>query len=457
MARTTTTTQSPPVISTQPQSVAKPNQISRDASQGRCRRRSNPIIHPISVLFGFLKSINYWNSFWVLAVPAFGFYLATSTPLLWPTAVFSVVYYFVTGLGITAGYHRLWAHRAYTATVPLRIYLAATSAGALQDSIRTWSSDHRAHHRFTDTLKDPYSVRKGLFYSHIGWLIFKQDASLKGRTSIADLDRDPVVMWQHNYYIPLALGMAYAFPALVAGALWSDPLGGFIYAGILRVMLVQQATFCVNSLAHYLGAATFDDHRSPRDHVLTALLTLGEGYHNFHHEFPNDFRNAVDWWQYDPTKWAIRLWFWCGLVSEVKTFNQNVIERGRMQQEVKTLEGKERLLLSMQGGAVGSGAAAATETLWSWDEFQRATSLKVATGPRRDLILVAGIVYDVASFLAVHPGGESLLRSAVGKDATALFNGGVYNRASPFSFPFTPSLLAYLAAGLYFPLPLSLL
>ncbi|KAK3062218.1 stearoyl-CoA 9-desaturase, partial [Teratosphaeriaceae sp. CCFEE 6253] len=138
--------------------------------------------------------------------------------------------------------------------------------------------------------------------------------------------------------------MGLVFPSLVAGLLWNDWIGGFIYAGILRIFFVQQATFCVNSLAHWLGDQPFDDRNSPRDHVITALVTLGEGYHNFHHEFPSDYRNAIEWHQYDPTKWSIWLWKQMGLAYDLKQFRSNEIEKGRLQQQQKKLDQKRTKL-----------------------------------------------------------------------------------------------------------------
>lgn len=114
------------------------------------------------------------------------------------------------------------------------------------------------------------------------------DPKQVGRADVSDLDEDPIVVWQHKNYGVVALIFGIVFPALIA-ALWGDWYGGMVYAGILRFFFVQQATFCVNSLAHWIGEQPFDDRRSPRDHMLTALVTLGEGYHNFHHEFPSDY------------------------------------------------------------------------------------------------------------------------------------------------------------------------
>jgi stearoyl-CoA desaturase (delta-9 desaturase) len=236
------------------------------------------------------KKINWLNTTLVVLIPICGFYLATNTPLRRPTFIWSIVYYFLTAFGITGGYHRLWSHRCYSARLPLRIFLAFVGAGAIQGSIRWWSANHRAHHRWTDTEKDPYSVMRGLLYSHLGWMVLNNDPKIKGRTDVSDLDSDPVVVWQHKNYGKCLLFTAWIFPTLVAGFGWGDWWGGLVYAGIIRACFAQQATFCVNSLAHWIGEQPFDDRRSPRDHVLTALVTMGEGYHNFHHEFPSDYR-----------------------------------------------------------------------------------------------------------------------------------------------------------------------
>lgn len=271
---------------------------------------------------------------------------------------------------------------------------------------------HRAHHRYTDTEKDPYSVRKGLLYSHIGWMIMKQNPKRIGRTDITDLNEDPVVVWQHRHFVKCVLFMALVFPTLVAGLGWGDWIGGFVYAAILRVFVVQQATFCVNSLAHWLGDQPFDDRNSPRDHVITALVTLGEGYHNFHHEFPSDYRNAIRWYQYDPTKWCIWTWKQLGLASDLKTFRQNEIDKGRLQQQQKKLDQKRAKL--------DWGVPLEQLPVIDWDDFVEQSKNGKA------LVSIAGVIHDVSDFIKDHPGGKALISSAVGKDATAVFNGGVY-------------------------------
>jgi len=356
--------------------------------------------------------VNWLHMTFIVGIPVTGCIAAIWTPLRWQTLVWAVAYYFYSGMGITAGYHRLWAHTSYSATGPLKVFLALAGAGSVEGSIRWWARDHRAHHRYTDTEKDPYSVRKGLLYSHFGWMVMKQNPKKIGRTDISDLNGDAVVRWQHKNYLNLVIFMGIVLPTLVAGFGWGDFVGGFVYAGVMRIAFVQQATFCVNSLAHWLGDQPFDDRNSPRDHVVTALITLGEGYHNFHHEFPSDYRNAIEWFQYDPTKWCIWAWKKMGLAYDLKTFRTNEIEKGKLQMQQKRLD-RTRAQLDW-------GVPLEQLPVLEWDDYVQQCE------QGRDLVAIAGVVHDVTAFVNEHPGGKAMIKSGIGKDATAMFNGGVY-------------------------------
>jgi stearoyl-CoA desaturase (delta-9 desaturase) len=250
----------------------------------------------------------------------------------------------------------------------------------------------------------------------MGWMVLKQDSRKTGRVDVSDLTHDPVVTWQHRHYLAVAMSMAFLFPCFVAGIGWGDWKGGLIYAGILRLFVVQQATFCVNSLAHWIGDQPFDDRNSPRDHVITALVTLGEGYHNFHHEFPADYRNAIEWHQYDPTKWSIWLWKQLGLASNLKTCRRNEIEKGRLQQLQKKLDQKR--------STIDWGIPLEDLPIIDWDDY----TSRVLDGEA--LVAVGGVIHDVKDFIKDHPGGKAMIGSAIGKDATATFNGGVYNHSN---------------------------
>jgi stearoyl-CoA desaturase (delta-9 desaturase) len=167
-----------------------------------------------------------------------------TTPLQLKTALFSIAYYYFTGLGITAGYHRLWAHRSYNASRPLEYLLALAGAGAVQGSIKWWSRGHRAHHRYTDTDLDPYGAHHGLIWSHIGWMVVKPRRK-PGVADISDLTRNPIVRWQHDRFIWLIFLMGITVPTVIPGYFWGDWRGGYFYAALTRLLFVHH----VSSLA----------------------------------------------------------------------------------------------------------------------------------------------------------------------------------------------------------------
>jgi stearoyl-CoA desaturase (delta-9 desaturase) len=236
------------------------------------------------------------------------------------------------------------------------------------------------------------------------------------RVDISDLKADTVVVWQERNYVPLALLMGWGFPAALAGLCWNDWYGGLLYAGILRMFVTHQGVFCINSVCHYLGDQPYDDRLSPRNlpHVL-ALFTLGEGYHNFHHEFPSDYRNGVHWYDLDSTKWAIWVWEKLGLVRDLKRFRQNEIEKARLQQLQKVLNKRE---LQLQWGP-----SLKKLPVMDWKELK----MQVETG--RELVCISGTIHDISGFVEEHPGGSLMIRSFIGKDGSAAFTGGVYNHS----------------------------
>jgi len=246
-------------------------------------------------------------------------------------------------------------------------------------------------------------------YAHLGWMLLKQNPKRIGRTDITDLNSDILIRIQHKYYGIVVIVMGFLVPAAIAGLFWDDWRGGFYYAGICRLVIVHHATFCVNSLAHWLGDQPFDDRHSPRDHIFTAFVTLGEGYHNYHHSYPSDYRNAIQWWQYDPTKWLIIACYQLGLASGLKKFSSNEIQKGMLQQQQKKLD-QWRAKLDW-------GIPLDRLPVMEFEEFEEQSKT-------RPLILVAGVVHDVGAFIKEHPGGVALISSGIGKDMTAAFNGG---------------------------------
>ncbi len=282
-----------------------------------------------------MKRINWVTAVFLLSTPVGaviwgGFHIHEYGVSL-AEVVFFVVYLVITSMSITAGYHRLFSHRAYEAGSLVRGLYLLFGAATFQDSALAWSADHRSHHQNIDTEGDPYNVRRGFLWAHIGWLLVT-DHIEKRRTTVPDLEADWMVVAQDRYYDPLALFMCFGVPFLV-GLAFGDPWGFLLWGGLIRVVVGHHSTFLVNSLAHTLGHRPYEPAFSARDSIVTAVLTFGEGYHNFHHRFASDYRNGVRRYQWDPTKWLIRSLEKMGLVSNLRRVPRERIVLARMRSD----------------------------------------------------------------------------------------------------------------------------
>ena len=152
------------------------------------------------------------------------------------------------------------SHRSYNATIPLQIFLLAAGASAVQGSGYWWARSHRSHHRYTDTDLDPYNGKRGLLYTHIGWMIIKSDQH-SGPSDVSDLKKDRLIQWQHRNYFPLSLFFGYALPVLVPGLLFNDWWGGVCFSAAFRLALAHQVSrfFCLLD-PHAKG---FNNNRAP--------------------------------------------------------------------------------------------------------------------------------------------------------------------------------------------------
>lgn len=231
-------------------------------------------------------------------------------------------YFFATGLAITVGYHRLFAHTSYKTNNFIRFLLLFFGAATYEESALKWASQHRQHHQFTDTDKDPHNPKRGFWYCHVGWILFWKHCV--NHDNVTDLLQNKLIMHQHRYYDVWALTSGILLPMGIGW--WSGyPLGAFLMAVCLRMFLVMNAAFFINSYAHMVGDNGFDPSVSARDHWLGALITNGEGYHSFHHKFPNDYRNGIRWYHWDPSKWSIYLLSRLGLAWDLKRAPQSKI------------------------------------------------------------------------------------------------------------------------------------
>ncbi len=255
----------------------------------------------------------------VFGTPIYIYYngLALSEILLF------IFYFFATSFAITVGYHRHFSHVTFKANNFVRFWLLFFGAATYEESALKWSSQHRQHHQFTDTNLDPHNSLRGFWYCHVGWIIFYKHAV--NWDNAKDLMQSKLVMHQHKY-IDLWSVTAGIFVPLAIGWATGHLLGAFLMSVCLRMFLVMNSAFFINSYAHMIGSNAWNKKESARDHWLGAILTNGEGYHSYHHKFPNDYRNGIRWYHYDPTKWFIFLLSKLGLAWDLKRTPSSLIE-----------------------------------------------------------------------------------------------------------------------------------
>ncbi len=272
----------------------------------------------------------------ITVVPWYGFVHGYSA---WDWMFFGI-FLVLNGIGIGSGYHRLWSHRTYDAHPALKWLLAIMGGMSLQNSIIVWSARHRVHHRDVDNNdKDPYSIGRGFWFAHIGWMLRDYESGEVDYSVVRDLQRDPVAAWQHRWYWTLVWTTNAAVPVFL-GWLTGDIIGMFLLAGVARLVVNHHVTFFINSLAHMWGKQPYSDENTARDQHFLALITYGEGYHNYHHQFQSDYRCGIRWWHLDINKWFISTCALLGLVRNRKRAPQFKILRARLNMEFKAARKK---------------------------------------------------------------------------------------------------------------------
>lgn len=261
-----------------------------------------------------------YHLFLAIALPLFFMTRLPSAALIWTM----VALVFASGIAVTAGYHRLYSHNCYKAhPIVEAIFLFFASLSA-QGSALSWSHDHRLHHAFVDTDKDPYSIKKGFWHAHMGWLFFKCDDIDK--KIVADLYRNKLVMFQHKHY-SACMFTSNLFVFLLCGWIFQDFWAAFVFIWWLRMFCLHHTTWFINSLAHTWGDQLYSREHSAVDNFLISMLTYGEGYHNYHHTFANDYRNGIRWYHFDPTKWLIWTLSKLKLARDLRKVNNHRILR----------------------------------------------------------------------------------------------------------------------------------
>lgn len=239
-----------------------------------------------------------YQSIFLLSLP---FYLYFSSPT-WSMATASFILFWLSGISITAGYHRYFSHRSFKTNSIVESFLIFFGSLAIQGSVLRWAFDHREHHAYVDSDKDPYSINKGFLYAHFLWIMDEQ-REINPKV-VPDLMKNKLVMNQHNHANLWMIG-TNILVFLSLGWLLNDYLGAIIIGVLARLFFLHHFTWFINSLAHTWGDKPFCQEQSAVDNFIISLVTFGEGYHNYHHTYANDYRNGVRWYHFDPSKWLI--------------------------------------------------------------------------------------------------------------------------------------------------------
>ncbi|XP_075974343.1 acyl-CoA Delta-9 desaturase-like [Anticarsia gemmatalis] len=260
----------------------------------------------------------------------YGIYLMC-TKAMWTTIIYSYVLYQLSNVGVTAGAHRLWAHKCYKANFPLQIINLILFTLAYEGSMHQWVRDHRVHHKFVDTDADPHNATRGFFFSHIGWLLLKKhpDVTTKGSTvDMSDIKAEPLLRLHHNYYNLWVLIFCVAIPAYIP-LLWGETLtNSFFIAVVLRQAVSLHTIFLVNSAAHMWGSHPYDKDICPTENKIVSFLATGEGFHNYHHTFPWDYRTAeLGGYTFNLSWLYIDMMAAIGWAYDLKTVPEEMIEK----------------------------------------------------------------------------------------------------------------------------------
>lgn len=245
--------------------------------------------------------IQKWKWLNLISIPIFHFislYALIYVVLYakWTTLLWTYWSANLAGLGVTAGAHRLWTHRSYKAKTPFRIFLALCFSMSGQNSLFHWVRDHRVHHKYSDTDADPHNIQRGFWFSHVGWLMMEKHPEVieKGKLiDMTDVLSDPVVQFHEKFFIPLKIILCFILPTLFPLYLLNETLKISILSScFVRYAITLNFTWSVNSFAHLYGNKPFDKNIFPSENKLVAFFAIGEGFHNYHHVFPYDYKTS---------------------------------------------------------------------------------------------------------------------------------------------------------------------
>ncbi|CDO93199.1 unnamed protein product [Kluyveromyces dobzhanskii CBS 2104] len=409
------------------------------------KHRDHPVVH-------LLKKVDVGSTIFCIIIPLFSlFKLILSKPEYNADLLkLLVCYWFLSEVSLIAGYHRFFTHSSYQCHIAIQFIMAVLGASCGFGSILDFTSQHMVHHRHIDTERDPHSQHVyGWLFSLWGHRFFRGNrksvrAVAKCRETLVSTARAtydshtsqairsasyPLLLWQDANCLQLWILTNILFPfAISKYFLELPPWNCIFYLGFVRMSIVQQQWLLVSSFCHWkkfaLAGQPFDDSKSAINLNLgwiADILTFGEANHNFHHEFPGDFRNGTGTFTIDPAKWVIYTLEWLNLAKNLHMVTTEQIEKCLVQQQQKMIDEETAKL--------------------KWgipiERLPRMTSLQFVklaeeeyVNNKKAYVAIEGIVHDVTPFIYDHPGGVTLVETSIGKDATQAFNGAVYRHSN---------------------------
>jgi stearoyl-CoA desaturase (delta-9 desaturase) len=266
---------------------------------------------------------------WLASIPVFvihfGWLAVFWTGVSWPAVIAAVAVYWIQIFGVSAGYHRYFAHRTFRTSRAFQFVLGWLGATSAQMGPLWWSSFHRRHHAHTDQPGDVHSPRQsGFWWAHMGWIL--ERANLKSDPRfVRDWAEVPEIRWLDSvrWLPPLSAIVTLALLGAVLQRTrpeWgASPAQMVVWGFFVATVVCHHVTFCVNSLAHIVGRRRFDTPDDSRNLWWLAILTNGEGWHNNHHRFPASERHGHRWWEWDPTHYILRGLEKLGVVRDIRT------------------------------------------------------------------------------------------------------------------------------------------
>lgn len=290
-------------------------------------------VHNIGTDWSFKRKIVWFNAIGfllLLSIGVVGVAMAGLGYCKWQTTAWSLLLAYGAGVGVTMGAHRLWAHRAFKARTWLKVFLLVLHTVAGQNCLWVWVRDHRQHHKYSDTDADPHNATRGFFFSHCGWLMSRKHPKVfeyGKKVDMSDIEADEWIMFQKDHYKLLYTMFALALPILIPVWCWDENLWISTMVSFFgRTFLNLNVTWSVNSAAHLFGMRPYDKHILPVESMFVSLLTVGEGWHNYHHAFPWDYRASELGMPFNVTARLIDWLASWGAIYDLKAATSNMVK-----------------------------------------------------------------------------------------------------------------------------------